>query len=255
MVLNMKLKGRVALITGAGSGLGLATAKVFAAEGAVVAAVDQHISDLDSEIAGFGENSQRRISSFELDVTDRDGLGAVYEKIVKSFGQVDILVNNAGIAQIKDFVDISPVEWRRMMDVHVKGAFLCSQAVLPSMIDKRWGRIINTASVAGMTGGPRNAHYATAKASIVGFTRSLALEYARYGITVNAVAPGLINTPMVTRGTGADKEKVVDYFTRRIPVRKLGEATDIAKAHLYLASEDASYITGQILSPNGGFLM
>ncbi len=251
----MRLRERVALITGASSGLGLATAKIFAAEGAVVAAVDQDIAPLENEIAGLGGNAHRRIAGFELDITDTEGLGAVHEEIIERFGQVEILVNNAGIAQIKNFVDISPPEWGRMMDVHVKGAFACSRAVLPSMIEKRWGRIINTASVAGMAGGPRNAHYATAKASLIGFTRSLALEYARYGITVNAVAPGLINTPMVTRGTGSDTEKVVDYFTRRIPVKKLGEANDIAKAHLYLASEDGSYITGQVLSPNGGFLM
>ena len=124
------------------------------------------------------------------------------EQAKGEYGPINILVNNAGIAQIKDLLDISPEDWQRMIDVHMKGSFLCTRAVIGDMIAAQWGRVINTASVAGMTGGPQNAHYAAAKAAIIGFTRSLALEYARSGITVNAVAPGLIETPMVKQGTG-----------------------------------------------------
>src|SRR5581483_11898955 len=180
------------------------------------------------------------------------------------FGPISILVNNAGIAQIKNFLDISPEEWQRMLDIHMKGTFLCTQAVIADMVTASWGRIVNTASVAGMEGGPQNAHYAAAKAAIIGFTRSLALEFARHNITVNAVAPGLIDTPMargVGAGTGnggipgAKVEQVKQFFLRRIPMRQLGRPIDIASAHLYLASDDAAYVTGQILSPNGGYVM
>jgi NAD(P)-dependent dehydrogenase (short-subunit alcohol dehydrogenase family) len=185
----------------------------------------------------------------------------------KKFGPITILVNNAGIGQIKDFLDISPEEWQRMFDIHMKGTFLCTQAVIPDMIAANWGRIINTASVAGMEGGPQNAHYAAAKAAIIGFTRSVALEYARSGITVNAVAPGLIDNILQAvegRAEGSTvagnisstkAEQVKQFFLRRIPMRKLGTPQDIAYAHLYLASDEAAYVTGQVLSPNGGYVM
>jgi 2-hydroxycyclohexanecarboxyl-CoA dehydrogenase len=154
-----------------------------------------------------------------------------------------------------------------MLDIHMKGTFLCSQAVISDMISAGWGRIINTASVAGMEGGPQNAHYAAAKAAIIGFSRSLALEFARSGITVNAVAPGLIdNIVQAVQGaaegstvagniSSSKAEQVINFFLRRIPMRKLGTPEDIAYAHLYLASDEASYVTGQVLSPNGGYVL
>lgn len=191
----------------------------------------------------------------QADVTQSQAVNALVEQAKNEYGPINILVNNAGIAQIKDLLDITPEDWQRMIDVHMKGAFLCTRAVIGDMIAAKWGRVINTASVAGMTGGPQNAHYAAAKAAIIGFTRSLALEYARSGITVNAVAPGLIETPMVKQGTGPAAEKVVDFFIRRIPMRQMGRPADIAAAHLYLASDDAAYVTGQVLSPNGGYLV
>jgi len=250
----MRLKRKIALITGAGSGLGQATAHVFAQAGARVIVAD--ISQRAAEAVAAqinGESRRKKALALCADVSKKNEVDALVATARKRFGPITIVVNNAGIAQIKNFLDISPDEWQRMLDVHMKGTFLCTQAVVSDMVAAEWGRIINTASVAGMTGGPQNAHYAAAKAAIIGFTRSLAWEYARSGITVNAVAPGLIETPMVRQGTGSSTNKVVDYFVRRIPMRKMGRPEDIAGAHLYLASDDAAYVTGQVLSPNGGY--
>ena len=261
----MRLKGKVALVTGAGSGLGKATAQVFAQEGArvVVADISQRRAEAVVEEIN-GASRRKKAIAVRGDVARKSEVDAMVSEVRKKFGPITVLVNNAGIAQIKDFLDISPEEWQRMLDVHMKGTFLCTQAVIPDMITANWGRIINTASVAGMEGGPQNAHYAAAKAAIIGFTRSVALEYARSGITVNAVAPGLIDTPMARgagSGTGNDgvseakAEQVKQFFLRRIPMRKLGTPQDIAYAHLYLASDEAAYVTGQVLSPNGGYVM
>ncbi|MGH7962010.1 MAG: SDR family NAD(P)-dependent oxidoreductase [Candidatus Binatia bacterium] len=264
----MRLKGKIAIVTGAGSGLGKATAQVFAQEGARVVVAD--ISQRRAEaVAGEinGASKRKKAVALHADVSKKDEVDAMVAAVRKQLGPVNILVNNAGIAQIKDFLDISPVEWQRMLDIHMKGTFLCTQAVIPDMIAANWGRVINTASVAGMEGGPQNAHYAAAKAAIIGFTRSLALEFARSGITVNAVAPGLINNILqaiqgqaegstVAGSISSDKaEQVMQFFLRRIPVRQLGRPIDIAYAHLYLASDEAAYVTGQVLSPNGGYVM
>ena len=256
----MRLTGKIALITGAGSGLGQATAQLFAQEGAQVLVADisqRRAEAVAAEISqtAMSETNARRAIGLQADVTRSQSVHALIEQAKSQLGPINIIVNNAGIAQIKNLLDISPEEWQRMIDVHMKGTFLCTRAVIGDMIAAKWGRVINTASVAGMTGGPQNAHYAAAKAAIIGFTRSLALEYARSGITVNAVAPGLIETPMVKQGTGPAAEKVVDFFIRRIPMRQMGKPEDIAAAHLYLASDDAAYVTGQVLSPNGGYLV
>ena len=262
----MRLKGKVALVTGAGSGLGQATAQLFAQEGAkvIVADISQRRAEaVAAEINGTAK--RKKAVAVRGDVSKKAEVDVMVAEGRKRFGPISILVNNAGIAQIKDFLDISPEEWQRMLDIHMKGTFLCTHAVIADMVTVSWGRIINTASVAGMEGGPQNSHYAAAKAAIIGFTRSLALEFARNNITVNAVAPGLIDTPMA-RGVGsgasgengvpeAKLEQVRQFFLRRIPMRQLGRPIDIASAHLYLASDDAAYVTGQVLSPNGGYVM
>ncbi len=251
----MRLAGKTALITGAGSGLGQATAQLFAQEGAQVVVADISQRRAQAVAAEISQTHASPAIGLQADVTQSQAVSALVDQARSEYGPINILVNNAGIAQIKDLLDITPEEWQRMIDVHMKGTFLCMRAVIGDMIEAKWGRVINTASVAGMTGGPQNAHYAAAKAAIIGFTRSLALEYARSGITVNAVAPGLIETPMVKQGTGPASEKVVDFFIRRIPMRQMGKPGDIAAAHLYLASDDAAYVTGQVLSPNGGYLV
>jgi len=264
----MRLKGKVVLVTGAGSGLGKATAGVFAREGArvIVADINHRRAEAVAEELN-GTARRKKAIAVQGDVAKKSEVEAMVGEARKKFGPITILVNNAGIGQIKDFLDISPEEWQRMLDIHMKGTFLCTQAVIPDMIAANWGRIINTASVAGMEGGPQNAHYAAAKAAIIGFTRSVALEYARSGITVNAVAPGLIDNILQAvegRAEGSTvagnisstkAEQVKQFFLRRIPMRKLGTPQDIAYAHLYLASDEAAYVTGQVLSPNGGYVM
>lgn len=265
---EMRLKGKTAIVTGAGSGLGKATAQVFAQEGARVVVMDISQRRAEEVAAGInGASKRKKAIALRADVTKKDEVEAMVAEARKRLGPINILVNNAGIAQIKDFLDISPAEWQRMLDVHMKGTFLCTQAVLPDMIAANSGRIINTASVAGMIGGPQNAHYAAAKAAIIGFTRSLALEFARSGITVNAVAPGLIDnilpaiegqaegSTIAGSISSAKAEQVLQYFLRRIPMRRLGRPVDIAYAHLYLASDEAAYVTGQVLSPNGGHVI
>lgn len=264
----MRLKGKVALVTGASSGLGKATAEVFVREGArvIVADINQRRAETVAEELN-GASRRKKAIALRCDVAKKSEVEAMVTEARKKFGPINILINNAGIGQIKDFLDISPEEWQRMLDIHVKGTFLCTQVVISDMIAASWGRIINTASVAGMEGGPQNAHYAAAKAAIIGFTRSVALEYARSGITVNAVAPGLIDNILQAAEGKADGstvagnissskvEQVKQFFLRRIPMRKLGTPRDIAHAHLYLASDEAAYVTGQVLSPNGGYVM
>jgi NAD(P)-dependent dehydrogenase (short-subunit alcohol dehydrogenase family) len=264
----VRLKGKVTLVTGAGSGLGRATALLFAQEGAKVVVND--ISGRRAEAVAEeinGSSKRKKAIALRADVAKKDEVDAIVAQAKKRFGPINILINNAGIAQIKNFLDISPEDWQRMLDIHVKGTFLCTQAVIGNMIEAGWGRIINTASVAGMEGGPMNSSYATAKAAIIGFTKALALELGRTGVTVNAVAPGLIENILQASGGGSEgstiagevggqmADRIVQFFMRRIPMKRLGRPEDIAMAHLYLASDDAAYVTGQVLSPNGGYVM
>jgi 3-oxoacyl-[acyl-carrier protein] reductase len=264
----VRLKGKIALITGAGSGLGRATALLFAREGARVVVND--ISERRVEAVAVeinGSSRRKKAIALRADVAKKDEVEAMVAVARRRLGPINILINNAGIAQIKNFLDISPEDWQRMLDIHMKGTFFCTQAVVREMIEAGWGRIINTASVAGMEGGPMNSSYATAKAAIVGFTKALALELGRTGVTVNAVAPGLIDN--ILQASQSDPasatipgevgkemaDRIVQFFMRRIPMKRLGKPEDIALAHLYLASDDAAYVTGQVLSPNGGYVM
>ncbi len=264
----MRLKGKVTLITGAGSGLGKATALLFAREGARVVVNDisgRRAEAVAAEINGSGK--RKKAIALRADVAKGDEVKAIITQAQKRFGPINILGNNAGIAQIKNFLDISPEDWQRMFDIHMKGTFLCTQAVIGNMIEAGWGRIINTASVAGMEGGPMNSSYAAAKAAIIGFTKALALELGRTGVTVNAVAPGLIENILQASRSGPESatipgeigtqtaDRIIQFFMRRIPMKRLGKPEDIAMAHLYLASDDAAYVTGQVLSPNGGYVM
>ena len=246
----MSLQGRIALVSGGGSGIGRATAIRLAEDGANGVVLDVNL-DGARETATRLEKLGRRAVALRADVTSSDEVRAAVEKAERTLGPIDVLVNNAGLAWQATFLEMPEADWDRMLAVHLKGAYTCTRAVLPGMLERRWGRIVSLSSVAGLGGTGRSVAYATAKAALIGFTKSLAREVAPHGITVNAVAPGFIATPM-TSTWPADRRALVAEET---PVRREGTPEDIAHAIAYLTSEEASFVTGQVLSPNGGRYM
>ena len=247
----MRLLGKKALITGAGRGLGRAIAVAFAVEGADVA-----VWDLDQEGAreteGLVKGLGRNALALQVDVSDGGQVKQGVASVLESFGSLDILVNNAGICPVRKWEEITEEEWDLVMAVNLKGAFLCSQAVTPMMKDQNGGRIINLGSVAGKVGGiASGAHYAVSKAGVICLTKSTARALAPHGITVNALAPGVIETVMTRELSQGDWD---DYLAS-IPLGRIGAPDDLARAALFLASDDAAYITGEILDVNGGMLM
>ena len=243
---------QVAVVTGAASGIGRATALALARAGAHVAIFDVNLAGAEAT-AGDVAALDRRALALSVDVASAADVTGAVERVHAALGRVAILVNVAGIGEFAPLLQMSEAQWDRMIGVHLKGTFNCTRAVAPDMVEARWGRVVNVASVAGLNGGgPGLSHYAAAKAGIIGFTRALAQELGPMGITVNAVAPGLIDTPMI-RAAGAPDD-LYDAVIRRTPVGRLGVADDVAVAVAFLASEDAGFTTGQVLSPNGGVL-
>jgi 3-oxoacyl-[acyl-carrier protein] reductase len=243
------LAGRVAIVTGASRGIGRAIAARLAARGAhVVAAArgDQTSAVVDDITAAGGSASAARV-----DVTDRTSVDAMVRGAVERHGRLDILVSNAGIARDQLLLRMKPEDWDAVLATNLTAAFACAQAVLRQMIKQRAGRIITISSVVGQTGNPGQANYAASKAGLIGFSKALALEVASRGITVNVVAPGLIDTDM-TRALTADAQA---SWTARIPLGRLGRPDDVAGAVCFLASDEAAYITGQVIAVNGGMYM
>jgi 2-hydroxycyclohexanecarboxyl-CoA dehydrogenase len=229
---------KTAVVTGGGSGIGRAVADRLRADGYHVATIDLNPSDSE-----FAQTA---------DVTDRGQVEAALSAIRARLGPVTILVNAAGLDGFKRFTDITFEEWQKVVDVNLNGVFHCIQAVLPDMVDAGWGRIVNISSSSTHSGTPYMSHYVAAKSAANGLTKSLALEYGPSGITVNAVPPGFIDTPMLrnaeARGRLGDIQATIDAT----PVRRIGKPEDIAAACAFLISEEAGYITGQILGVNGG---
>jgi 3-oxoacyl-[acyl-carrier protein] reductase len=252
MSISETLKGRTAVVTGAGRGMGRAVALALSTRGAQVV-----VNDLNGEDAERTADELRSAGAeaiaVQADVVDAAGVRHMVEQAIERFRAVHILVNNAGILRPTPVIDISEAEWDLVIGVNLKGTFLCSQAVLPSMQAAGWGRIVNFSSTAGKNvstlGG---AHYTAAKAGILGLTRHLAREVARYGITVNAVCPGLIDTEMV-RSTISDER--ARAYAERFPISRLGRPEEVAELVAFLASDRAAYITGAALDINGGDLM
>jgi|SRR5580765_992092 2-hydroxycyclohexanecarboxyl-CoA dehydrogenase len=246
----MGLSGRTAVVTGGASGIGRAIALRLARDGADVGILDVDVAGAERvtrEVTAIG----RRALAVETDVASSASVRAAVERVHRELAPVGILVNAAGIASFVPLLQMTEETWDRLVAVHLKGTFNCTRAVLPDMIAARWGRVVSIASVAGLNGGgPGLAHYAAAKAGIIGFTKAVALEMAGFGITVNAIAPGLIDTPLLDR-SGMPRE-VRERIVQQMPVGRIGAPDDIAAACAYLVAEDASFVTGQVLSPNGG---
>jgi NAD(P)-dependent dehydrogenase (short-subunit alcohol dehydrogenase family) len=242
----MRLAGRVALVTGAGSGIGEATARRFVAEGAIVA-----VNDVDPErtraVAGALEKAGGRALAVPANVTRRDEVEAMVARVVGELGRLDVLINNAGINRDAMSHKMTEEQWDQVLAVNLKGTFLCAQAALPKMRERGWGRVVNTSSV-GALGNIGQANYAASKAGVIGLTKTLALEYAKYGVTVNCVAPGAVLTAMLAGVPAPIREKI----TAQIPMGRIADPAEIAGVHVFLASEDASFITGQVLFVDGG---
>jgi len=244
--------GRVAIVTGGGSGIGLAIAQRLAADGAAVALFDR-----DPEAAAAGAKSivaaGGRALALTVDVTDRPGIAAGVTEVREGLGPPTILVNNAGLDGFDSFLKITPEVWDRILQVNLTGTFNCCQAVVPDMIEQGWGRIVNISSSAAQTGQPRMTHYVAAKAGVMGFTKALALELGPKGITVNTIPPEFIDTPMLRAAEAAGQlGEGVEFHARQTPVRRAGLPSDIAAMVAFLVSDDAGYVTGQVMGVNGG---
>lgn len=229
---------KTAVVTGGGSGIGLAVAQRLRADGLDVATIDLRASESDF--------------AFTADVTNRAQVDGALAAIRARLGPVTVLVNAAGLDGFKRFTNITFEDWQRVIDVNLNGVFHVTQAVLPDMVAAGWGRIVNISSSSTHSGAPYMSHYVAAKSAVNGLTKSLALEYGPSGITVNAVPPGFIDTPMLRSAESHGYLGDIDQTIARTPVRRMGKPEDIAAACAFLVSEEAGYITGQILGVNGG---
>ena len=247
----MRFENQVAVVTGSGRGIGHAIAVRLASEGARVASVSR--TEANAQKTADEINAARADASkaYAVDVADHAAVQDVGAKILEHFGRVDILVNNAGVTRDGLSMRMSLDDWDTVLNTNLKGAFNFIQALMRPMIKQRSGRIINISSISGLIGNAGQANYAASKAGLIGLTKTLARELASRGITVNAVAPGLIETDM----TGVLSDEVRQAILQKVPLGKLGEPDDIAAAVAYLASAEAKYITGQVLTVDGGMVM
>lgn len=244
------LEGRIALVTGASQGIGRACALALAGAGATVALAARNEAKL-AEVAAEIEAAGGKAAAFALDVASEESIKAGAKAILERFGKVEILVNNAGITRDDLVLRMKRSDWDDVISTNLTGAFLLTQAVLRAMLKNRWGRIVNISSVVGRTGQAGQVNYAATKAGLIGMTQSLAREVAARGITVNAVAPGYIETPM----TAVLTPEQTAAMMAAIPLGRAGTEADIANAVIYLASEGAGYVTGAVLDVNGGMFM
>lgn len=244
------LKGRIALVTGGAQGIGRAIAEELAGAGATILLAGRNEGKLDEAVDAF-KGQGMDASAFAIDVASRESIEAGAKAILEKFGKVEILVNNAGITRDTLMLRMKAADWDAVLHTNLTGTFLLTQALLGPMLKNRWGRIVNITSVVGRTGQAGQVNYAASKAGLIGFTRSLAREVASRGITVNAVAPGYIETAM----TAVLSEDLTKTMLAAVPLGRPGTPKDVAQAVKFLASDAASYITGHVLDVNGGMYM
>ena len=246
----MSVSGRVALVTGASQGIGRACALRLAKDGASVAVAARNQEKLNELVAEIS-SSGGKAAAFALDVADEEQVKATIKAAIAQFGKIDILVNNAGITRDQLVMRMKRADWDSVLQTNLTAAYLCIQQVISSMLKQRWGRIINITSVFGQMGQAGQANYSASKAGLIGLTMAIAREVGSRSITCNAVAPGFIETAMTAVLSDEFKQTAV----KQIPLGRVGTSDDVANAVAFLASEEASYITGHVLSVNGGMLM
>lgn len=244
-----KFAGKIAVVTGGSRGIGAAIAKGLGREGATVVINYNHSHEQAEAVVNDIKAMGGSAVALQADISEAEPTKLFIEKVLADFGKIDILVNNAGITRDKSFKKMSFEEWHKVIDTNLSSAFNTCKIALPAMLEQNYGRIINISSVIGQSGGFGQSNYAAAKAGLIGFTKSLALETAKAGITVNCICPGFIATEMVA----AMPENVLDAITAQIPMKKLGDPEEIAKGVLFVCESD--YMTGQCLNLNGGLYM
>lgn len=249
----MRLKDKVAVVTGAGRGIGCAIAKTFSGEGAKVVAADLDLSSAAC-VAGEIESVNGDALAVKVNIAERNSVGALVDAVLEKYGRVDILVNNAGWDKIEPFMDSTEDTWDKVVAINLMGTINCCRAVLPIMISRKCGKIVNIGSDAGRVGSSGEAVYSAAKGGVIAFSKTLAREMARYQINVNCVAPGPTDTALFAE-VAEGNPKIAEAMVKAIPFRRLAQPADIANAVLFLASDEAAYITGQTLSVNGGLNM
>lgn len=247
----MDLSKRVAIVTGSGRGIGRAIALKLASYGAAIIVNDIESAVWAKDVVSEIKSKNGQSTLVFADISVSDDVVKLVEHAMTTYGRIDILVNNAGIARDRLIIRMSEFEWDQVLNINLKGAFLCTKEVLKHMLKQRWGRIVNIASIIGLMGNAGQANYAAAKAGIIALTKTTAKEAASRGITANAVAPGFIDTEMTKGINGTVKET----YVKQIPLGYLGQPEDVANAVSFLVSEDAGYITGQVLNVDGGMVM
>lgn len=249
----MRLKNKVAIITGSTRGIGFAVADAFIKEGAKVAICGSRLENAENAIAKLKETYPKaKLLPIGVSVTDTDSVDQMVETVMKEWGRIDILVNNAGITNAKPTTEMTDEEFDSVIAIDLAGPFKCTRAVAKVMKEQKYGAIVNTSSMVGLYGSPCQASYASAKAGIIGLTKSCAKELGRFGIRVNAVAPGVVLTDMVAASVD---ERMMAGLQQLTPLGRAANPEELAPAYVYLASDDASFTTGAILSVDGGIVM
>ena len=251
-----RFEHRTVMVTGGGGGIGSALCRAFATEGAAVAVLDRS-SDAATAVAGRIADTEGRVLAVECDITERDSVDAAVETVTNRLGPIDVLVNNAGWDLFVPFLETRPADWSRLIDINLVGALHMHHAVLPGMVQRGGGRVVNVSSDAARVGSSGEAVYAACKAGLVALSKTLAREHARHGITFNVVCPGPTDTALLATVTdaAANPDKLREAFRRSIPLGRLGQPDDLVGAVLFFASDDAAFVTGQVLSVSGGLTM